>query len=120
MWVSWMTASALPQVIDLDLALAGHRAGVAGPAIDEDGVAHGLAADGLGVLEGAVPEIAGGQDAGGFEGQDSARRSDLVEAVGGAVIVLLEPHELALGLLLVARHGRLGAEIGRASCRERV
>jgi hypothetical protein len=97
------------QLLDLDLALARDGAGVAGAAVDQDGVPHGLAADGLGALEGAVAEVARRQDAAGLEQQDAARRADLVEAVGGAIVVLLEPGQLALGLRLVVGDGRLGA-----------
>ena len=94
---------------DLDLALARHRARVAGAAVHEDRPGHLLAADVARALEGAVAEVAGGQDATRLERQHGARRAELVEAVLRAVVVLAEPHERALGAVLVHRDRRLRA-----------
>src|SRR3989304_5974971 len=94
---------------DLDLALARHRARVAGAAVHEDRPGHLLAADVARALEGAVAEVAGGQDATRRERQHGARRAELVEAVLRAVVVLAEPHERALGAVLVHRDRRLPA-----------
>src|SRR5947209_13078492 len=93
----------------LDLALAGDGAGVAGAAVDPDGGAHRLAADGARPLERAVAEVARGQDAARLEGEHPAGGAELVEAVLRAVVVLFEPDELALRLVLVRCGGRLRA-----------
>ncbi len=97
------------QLLDLHLALAGHGARVAGAAVDQDGVAHRLAADGAGALEGAVAEVARRQDAARLQRHDAARGAELVEPVLGAIVVLAEPDELALGPVLVHGDGRFAA-----------
>src|SRR2546426_211087 len=93
------------ELLHLDLALARDGAGVTGAAVDQNGIAHRLAADGARPLERAVAEVARGQDAARLERQHGAGGAELVEAVLGAVVVFLEPDELALRLFLVRRGG---------------
>src|SRR3989475_9472592 len=100
------------ELLHLDLALARDGAGVAGAAVDQDGIAHRLAADGARPLERAVAEVARGQDAARLEGEHPAGGAELMEAVLRAVVVLFEPDELALRLVLVRRGGRLRAAGG--------
>jgi hypothetical protein len=73
--------------LHLDLALAAHGAGVAGAAVDEDRVAHRLAADRLGPLEGAFLEVARGQDAPGAQAQEARRGAAVLHGIGHVVLV---------------------------------
>ena len=97
------------ELLHLHLALARHRARVARATVDQDRVAHLLAADVLGALERAVAEVAGGQDAAGLQCEHAAGRAELVEAVGGAIVMLLEEDQLLLRAVLVGGRGRLAA-----------
>src|SRR5690606_22417730 len=74
-----------------DLALACHQTGVAGAAVDQDRVAHGLAGDLFGIFKGSVAEVARGQDAVAIEALDPPGCAVQVHPVMFFVIVVAEP-----------------------------